>query len=150
MFSIEERVSDDQRTSRCSTNAAKPFVGLAPADFWDDLNAPALERRFWVRNEPYILSNLRNLLIPQQMRTPSERTINPRFALKFLAFFPDVTRGCYHAVHGTRSCRGAVRVDTCASIDFRGFKFECCLHQRRECRDSIGNATARSPNLASS
>src|SRR5579872_3925173 len=111
---------------------------------------PHLQRHFWLRNEPCASVDPRSPLILQQMRPPSERTINPRLALKFLAFFPDVTRGCYHAVHGTRSCRGAVRVDTCASIDFRGFKFECCLHQRRECRDSIGNATARSPNLASS
>jgi hypothetical protein len=38
------------------------------------------------------------------MPPPSERTINPRLALKSLTFFPDVTRECYHSVQGGRSC----------------------------------------------
>jgi hypothetical protein len=44
------------------------------------------------------------ILILKGTETPSERTTNPRLALKSLSFFPDVTRECYHSVQGIGSC----------------------------------------------
>ena len=86
---------------------AAPFLAGLHAwvrAFRDDLKASVLQKHFWFRNELYALTDPRRSLISQQTRPPSERTINPRLALKSPAFFPDVTRECYHCVHGTRSC----------------------------------------------
>jgi hypothetical protein len=56
----------------------------AEREFGDDVKAPSPERYFWVRNAPYSLNDPDNLLKLQQMRPPSERTINPRLALESL------------------------------------------------------------------
>lgn len=53
----------------------------AEREFGDDVKAPSPERYFWVRNAPYSLNDPDNLLKLQQMRPPSERTINPHLEI---------------------------------------------------------------------
>lgn len=61
------------------------------------------EKHLKLRIAPDVVAYLCKLLKSQRMRPPSERTINPRFALKLLAVFPDVTRECYRSVPACRS-----------------------------------------------
>jgi hypothetical protein len=82
VFSIEDRILDDQWTS--VPDAVVRMLGQIRGVFrrvcvrgresWDDLKAPALQSHFWLRNEPYASTDPRNHLKSQQMRPPSERT----------------------------------------------------------------------------
>jgi hypothetical protein len=82
VFSIEDSIWDDQKAS--VSDAVVRMLGQSLAafrrvctrgrEFWDDLKAPALQRHFWLRNEPYALTDPRSPLKSQQMRPPSERT----------------------------------------------------------------------------
>jgi hypothetical protein len=91
MFSIEDMVWDSQRTSVSATvgqtvgqsQGASRRVRTRGRGFGDDAIATP-QKHFWARNEPYALRSHRNSLKSQQMRAPSERTINPRLALKLL------------------------------------------------------------------
>jgi hypothetical protein len=82
VFSIEDRIWDDQTTSvseavvrmRDQSREAFRRVCTRGCDFWDDLKAPALQRHFWARNAPYAVKDRGNSLKSQQMRPPSERT----------------------------------------------------------------------------
>lgn len=60
--------------------------------FGNDLKAAPFERYFWARNAPYASTDPCNPLISQQMRPPSERTTNPRLALKSLRFLRNLLR----------------------------------------------------------
>src|SRR5271163_3961477 len=90
--SIEDRIWDGLRMSVSATVGRTPTLGQAlqrvrthGAWFGRDLKAASLQRHFWVRNAPYAVKDGGNPLKSQQMRPPSERTINPRFELKSLA-----------------------------------------------------------------
>jgi hypothetical protein len=91
VFSIEDRIWDDERTSvsdavvRMLGQSREAFrrVCRRGREFWDDLKAPALQRHFWRRNEFYALPGPRNPLISQQMRPPSERTMPGSFIARF-------------------------------------------------------------------
>ena len=82
MLSIEDRIWEDPTTSvsdavvrmRDQSREAFRRVCTRGCDFWDDLKAPAFQRHFWARNEPYASTDPRNPLKSQQMRAPSERT----------------------------------------------------------------------------
>jgi hypothetical protein len=97
MFSFEERICRNSRTSVSATvgrmqgrtqRAANDRLACAGGQFRGDLNAPSLERYFRARNAPYSLDDPGNSLKSQRMRPPSERTINPRLALKSLRLEP--------------------------------------------------------------
>jgi hypothetical protein len=89
--SIEDRIWDGVRMSVSATVGRTLTLGQSQrslqrvrtrgAWFGHDLKAPSLQRYFWVRNAPNALTRPRNHLITQQMRAPSERTINPRLAI---------------------------------------------------------------------
>jgi len=111
VFSIEDRIWDGQRTSVSATvggtlgtsRGVLRQIRTRGGGLGDDFKAASLQRHFWVRNAPYAVKDRGNPLKSQQMRAPSERTINPRLALKSLRFFPDVTRESYHSVPVRRS-----------------------------------------------
>jgi hypothetical protein len=82
MFSIEDRIWDGQSTTVSvivgrmfgQSPAASRQVGVRGNGFWDDLNAPTVQRHCWVRNAHYVSMDPRNPLKSQQMRSLSERT----------------------------------------------------------------------------
>jgi hypothetical protein len=83
MFSIEEKIGRSGQTSVLGTigwmhgrteRASHDRLACEEAEFWDDLNAPSLQRYFRGRNAPYPLNDLDNPLKSRQMRAPSERT----------------------------------------------------------------------------
>jgi hypothetical protein len=83
MFSIEEKIGRSGQTSVLGTSgrmhgrterASHDRLACGEVEFWDDLNAPSLQRYFRDRNAPYSLNDLDNPLKSQQMRAPSERT----------------------------------------------------------------------------
>ena len=75
MFSIEDKIWDDQRASvsdavvRMLGQSLEAFRRFCTRgrEFWDDLKARALQKYFWLRNEPYALRDPHNPLISQQM-----------------------------------------------------------------------------------
>jgi hypothetical protein len=89
MFSVEDMISDSQR--RPASAAVVRMLGQGRVTsqqvrtrrdgFGDDLNAAPFERYFWARNAPYTSTDPCNQLKSQQIRPPSERTINPRLAI---------------------------------------------------------------------
>jgi|SRR5579872_3381611 len=88
--SIENRVSHDQRKPLSGAvicmldQSREPFRWACTCGrvFWDDPKAPAHQRQFWLRNEPYALTDPRSPLISQQMRPPSERTIRHKLLMR--------------------------------------------------------------------
>src|SRR5207248_1076374 len=80
VFSIEDRIWDGHRTSALGTSwGVSRQIRARGGGLGDDLQAAPLERYFWGRNAPYSLNDPGNPLISQQMRPPSERTINQRY-----------------------------------------------------------------------
>src|SRR5206468_12712553 len=87
MLSIEDMVWNCQRTSVSATvgrtlgqsQGASRQVRTHGCGLWNDLKVSPLQGHLWLRNAPYALNGPNNPLISQQMRAPSDRTINPPF-----------------------------------------------------------------------
>jgi hypothetical protein len=89
MLSIEESICRNGQTSvsasiaRLQGRTQRAFndrLACGGGELRDDVRY--LERYFRGRNAPYSLNDIGNPLKSQQMRAPSERTINPQSALK--------------------------------------------------------------------
>ena len=90
--SIEYEIWDGEGTSVSTTTGRALGAGrrvpqqsrTSSGRLEDDFKAASLQTHFWVRNAPYAVNDRGNSLKSQQMRPPSERTINPRLASKSL------------------------------------------------------------------
>ena len=94
VFSIEDRILDDQW--RSVSDAVVRMLGQIRGvfrrvctrgrEFWDDLKAPALQRHFWLRNEPYASSQpLEIATNATALRAHQKRTLSVKSRLVHFA-----------------------------------------------------------------
>ncbi len=116
-FLIEHRIWDGQRTSVSATVAqtlgtsrgVPRQIRTRGGGIRDDFKAVSLQRYLWLRNAPYALNDRGNPLKSQQIRPPSERTINPRLASKSLTLI----------TAPTSRARGSIAIPTSLIYELR-------------------------------